>query len=162
MRAFQIFAAMPPDRATEVLRGIAERSPAMFAQALLAASAALKARPVYLNRQPFERRANAVRRTVARVASNALAEELLAVYFLECRKPLLVEWLDTLGVEHEDGMLADAAPAPPPTEQLRAALKSFRTAQDEDDRELLLRAFAAQSAIDWPELDDLLEPTAAS
>ncbi|UCE86106.1 MAG: hypothetical protein JSU66_17585 [Deltaproteobacteria bacterium] len=148
---------MSPERATEVLSGIAERAPGMFAQAVHAASTAMKARPVYLNRQPFERRANAVRRAVARVSANPLAEELLAVYFLECRRPLLVEWLDTLGVEHEDGLLASSAPPAPPSEQLHAALTSFRKAEDAADRELLLRAFAAQSAIDWPELDAALE-----
>ena len=149
---------MSPERATEILRHIADRSPGMFDQAVAAASLALKARPVYLRRQPFAKRAQAVRRTAARISANTLAEELLAVYFLECRKPLLLEWLDALSLEHEDGMLKSDAPPPPPTEKLRGAVAAFRKPDDAEDRALLLRAFAAQTAIDWPELDALLEP----
>jgi hypothetical protein len=161
MRAFQVFAAMSPDRATQVLRDVAERSPRTFAQGIDAASAALNARPVYFQRQPFEKRALAVRRALARVSENELAEELLAVYFLECRKPLLLEWLDAVGVKHDDGALEDDVPPPPPAKKLRAAVQAFRKLDDRADRELLLRTFAAQNAIEWPELDALLESDAS-
>ena len=157
MRSHQVFAAMQPAQATEMMKTLSEKAPGIFAQALHAACAALKARPVYLKRQPFPKRADAVRRTLSRVAANDFASEVLAVYFLECRKELLVEWLDLLGLEHEDGTLADDAPEAPADDKLREAAESFRSAARDPDRELLLRAFAAQQAIDWPTLDGLLE-----
>jgi hypothetical protein len=153
MRSYQVFAAMSPERANAFLRGLQEKAPAMFEQAVAAASAAMKARPVYLSRQPFEKRAQAVRRALARVSANPVAEELLAVYFLDCRKELLIEWLDTLGLEHEEGTLRADSPPPPPDAQLARAVQSFREKGPDPDRELLLRAFAAQSAIDWPNLE---------
>ena len=153
MRSYQVFAAMSPERANGFLRKLKEKAPAMFAQAVAAASASMKARPIYLSRQPFEKRAQAVRRSLARVSANPVAEELLAAYFLDCRKELLVEWLDTLGIEHEDGTLRADAPPPPPDAELARAVKSFRDKDADPDRELLLRAFAAQSAIDWPGLE---------
>ena len=158
MRSYQVFAAMSPEEATRVMKGLAEGSPAMFRQAVDAAAIAGKARPAFLRKQPFERRAQAVRRSLARVAANPVADEVLAVYFLECRKPLLLEWLDLLGLEHEDGTLADDAPAQPPEAELAAAIEKLRAGAGDDaaDRELLLRAFAAQDAIDWPELDALI------
>jgi hypothetical protein len=156
MRSFQVFAGMSREASLAFLRTLQEKAPGTFAQAVAAASLAQKARPAWLQRQPFETRADAVRRAMSRVASNPVAEELLAVYFLECRRPLLVEWLDLLGLEHEDGSLAEDAPEPPAPEKLRDAVAKFRTGADAADRELLLRAFAAQSAIDWPELEALL------
>jgi hypothetical protein len=153
MRSYQVFASMSPERADAFLRALQEKAPAMFAQAVAAASAAMKARPVYLSRQPFEKRAQAVRRALARVAANPVAEELLAVYFLDCRKELLVEWLDTLGIEHEEGTLRANTPPSPPDAELTRAVASFREKDGDPDRELLLRAFAAQSAIDWPGLE---------
>jgi len=155
MRAHHVFARMTPERATELLRAVAEKSPVLYAQALAAASQALRARPVYLQRQPPEKRAEAVRRAMARVASADAAEEILATYFLECRRPLLVEWLDLLGLEHEDGALAED-PAAPDSPSLRNAVETFRGRDDDPDRDLLLQAFAAQSAVEWPELDALL------
>ncbi len=153
MRSYQVFAAMSPERASAFLLTLQEKAPAMFAQAVAAASAAMKARPVYLSRLPFEKRAQAVRRALARVSANPVAEELLAVYFLDCRKDLLVEWLDTLGIEHEQGTLRADAPPPPPDAELARAVESFRARGSDPDRELLLRAFAAQRAIDWPGLE---------
>jgi hypothetical protein len=151
-----VFAAMSPEEAERMMRVLAAESPVMFRQAVDAAAVSIKARPVYLRRQPFEKRAQAVRRSLSRIAANLVADELLAIYFLECRKPLLLEWLDLLGLAHEDGTLADGQPAEPAASELAAAVAKYRGSGDEPDRELLLRAFAAQSAVEWPALDALL------
>jgi hypothetical protein len=147
---------MSPERATQLMRALKEKAPGMFAQALAGAAAAFKARPVYLARQPLEKQAATIRRALARVAANPVAEELLAVYFLECRKELLIEWLDQLGIAHEDGTLEEDEPASPPKAELTKAAKAYRAKDGDADRELLLAAFAAQSAIDWPDLDALV------
>ena len=157
MRSYQIFAAMSPDRAVAVMSGLSENAPQMFKQALLAASASMNARPTYLQRQPFEKQVAAVRRALSRVAANGVAEEILAVYFLECRKVLLLEWLDLLGIKHEDGILETDSPAAPGKAELEKARNTFCGIDGDGDRSLLLQAFAAQSAIDWPDLDALLE-----
>ena len=156
MRSYQVFASMSNDEAVRLLRALAEQSPGAFANAVAVAAVALKARPVYLQKQPFERRAEHVRRALARVAANPMASEILAAYFLECRKPLLVEWLDTVGLAHEDGMLSADAPAQPKSKELAKAIDTFLAAGDDVDRPLLLRAFAAQDAIEWPDLETRL------
>jgi hypothetical protein len=158
MRPYQLFAAMPPEQARIVLGELQEKAPLAWAQALGLTAGALKARPVFLQRQPADRRAELVRKALARVTADPIAEEMLAVYFIECRKELLVDWLDRLGVEHEDGTLS-GEPSEPPEKKLREAVEGFRkqaSSDDASDRELLLRAFAAQSSIDWPKLDALL------
>ena len=159
MRPYQLFAAMSPERARTVLGTLQERAPVAWAQGLGLAAGVMKARPVFLQRQPPERRIELVRKALSRVASDAIAEELLAVYFLECRNELLVDWLDRIGVEHDKGTLRGDPPEPP-AEKLEEAVAGFRAAasdDDREDRELLMRAFAAQSSIDWPALEALLE-----
>jgi len=156
MRAYQVFAAMDPKHAEGVLAALGEKAPGVTAQAVAVAAATMNARPQYLRRQPFEKRAAAVRRALARVKANDMAEEVLAVYFLECRKELLEEWLGLVGLEHEDGVLQDDTPEAPPAEALEGAVARFRTAADDPDRSLLLRAFASQTSIDWPALDALV------
>jgi hypothetical protein len=156
MRSFQVFAAMAPEEAERMLRVLSKEAPAMFRQAVDAAALSIKARPVFLRRQPFELRAKTIRRALSRVSANLVADELLAIYFLECRKPLLLEWLDLIGLAHDGGTLKEATPAEPAASELSAAVEKYRGAGDDPDRELLLRAFAAQSAIAWPALDALL------
>jgi hypothetical protein len=160
LRSYQVFAAMTPEDAHRMMRGLSQKAPATFRQAVDAAALAMRARPVYLRNQPFEKRADAVRRTLARVAANPVADELLAIYFLECRKELLIEWLDLVGVAHEEGSLKEDAPPQPPEEKLREAAEKYLGQGDDADRGLLLRAFAAQHAVEWPALDALLGASA--
>jgi hypothetical protein len=152
MRSYQIFAQMTPERAAQVMTVLLENSPAVYTQAVAATSAAMNARPKFLMRQPADKRANMVRRTLARVRANDLADEVLAAYFLEGRKELLTEWLDLVGVEHDEGILKGENLPQPPGPQLEGAVKSYLEGDQLEDRELLLRAFAAQSGIDWPDL----------
>jgi len=156
MRPHEIFAAMPPEQSETFFQRLAEESPLTFTQALAGAAAAMNSRPQYLLKQPMTKRVAAVRRALSRVAAKALAEEILAVYFLECRKELLTQWLDQVGLEHEDGVLEDSEPKSPGGEKLKKDVGAFRGQDDDPDRELLLRAFASQSAIDWPDLDALI------
>ncbi|MDP6540582.1 MAG: hypothetical protein QF410_13655 [Planctomycetota bacterium] len=151
---------MTPERAVSLMAQLEEASPAVYNQAVAAASAVMKARPKFILKLPAAKRAQMVRRALARVAATPLAEEVLASYFLEVRKALLVEWLDQLGLEHDEGALKTDRPECPPEADVEKAVGAFRAAggDDRDDRELLLAAFAAQSAIDWPSLEAQLEP----
>ncbi|MAI25933.1 MAG: hypothetical protein ACJZ7Z_12165 [Myxococcota bacterium] len=156
MRPHEIFAAMSEEQSQSFFKRLADDSQMTFSQAVAGAAAAMNSRPQYLFKQPLPKQVAAVRRALSRVAARPLAEEILAVYFLECRKELLTEWLDQLGLEHEEGVLADSNPECPEQEKLGKAVETYRGQDDDPDRELLLRAFASQSAIDWPALDALI------
>ena len=156
MRAYQVFQGLAPERAESLFRELREKSPAAFQQAVAVAAGAMRARPVYLLRQPFEKQARAVRQALSRVAANELAEDLLATYFLECRRDLVVEWLDEVGLEHDEGTLKDDHPEEPPEARLREAVERYLGGEDAPVRELFLRAFAAQRAVEWPTLEAIL------
>jgi hypothetical protein len=157
MKPNQIFAAMTPERCEEILAAISEESAETAKQIVASAAITLKYRPQYLLKQPKAKRAGSVRRALARIQSGQLAEELLAVYFLKCRLELLTEWLDLLGLEHEEGILKDEVIEAPEPGELEKHVSTFRGAGNEADRELLLQTFSAQAAIDWPALDGLVE-----
>ena len=155
MRPNQIFAGMTPENTEAFFGRLAKESPATFTQAVHAAAAALNSRPQFLMKLPFAKRAANVRRALSRVASAPVAEEMLAIYFLEIRLELLAEWLDMLGLEHEEGILKAGSPPCPADAELTKHVEAFRGVDDDPDRDLLLLAFAAQSSIDWPALDVL-------
>lgn len=134
------------------MRMISDEAPAVFKQTVATAATTLKFRPQYLWKQPMPKRVESVRRVMSRAGSNSLAEELLAIYFLKCRLDLLTQWLDLLGLTHEDGILTDDEIACPDAPDLEKKLAEFRSGKDEDC-ELLLQVFAGQAAIDWPRLD---------
>lgn len=157
MKAYQVFARMSPERTQALLESLREGAPSVYTQALAAASVWLKARPQFVFKQSPDKRAKLVRQALSRVSTSIVAEEVLAAYFLQVKKPLLIEWLDLVGVAHKDGGLETDAPPQPERGVLEQALAGYRKPDDAADRELLLEAFAAQSAIDWPLLEELIE-----
>lgn len=160
MKPNQIFAAMDAARCEQILGAISAESAETAKQVVASAAIALKFRPQYLLKQPPAKRAASVRRALSRVNSGSLGEELLALYFLKCRLPLLTEWLDLVGLAHEEGMLKDEVVESPPAAELEKHIAAFRGKDDDADRELLLQTFSAQAAVEWPALDALIENAA--
>jgi len=157
MRSNEIFSRMSPEEALAFLDEAHREAPRVEEIALSAAAGAFRLRPVFLRRQPRKRQAEWMRQALARKALAGVAEEVLAEYFLEYHNDLLSEWLDALGLEHEKGALKTEAPACPKPADLAKLVAEFRKGKDPDRRELLLRAFAAQTAIEWPDLEALLD-----
>jgi hypothetical protein len=156
MRSNEIFSRMTPEAALAFLNEVHEQAPAVEEIALSAAAGAFRLRPVFLRRQPRKRQAEWMRQALARTAMAAVAEEVLAEYFLEYHADLLAEFLDALGLEHDKGVLKSNAPECPKPAELAKLVEKFRKGKDPGRRELLMRAFAAQTAIDWPDLEALL------
>lgn len=126
------------------------------------AAATLKLRPVFLGKQPFPKRCEMIRKAMSLKVNAEQAGDILAAFFMEKYQPDVIELLDALGVEHEEGALKDAAPGQPAKKKLTAVAKSFPEGGKAVARGILLRAFAAQSAIDWPDLDAMLFPEPAT
>jgi len=156
MRSNAVFARMSPERAEGFLEELIKEGPAAAMLVLNAVAEAFRLRPQFLRRQPRARQAEWMRKALGRTASAGVAEEVLAAYFVDHHKDLLIELLDMLGLEHEEGLLAQDAPACPSKQALKKAVGEFRKGDPPELRKLLLESFAAQSAIDWPDLEALL------
>lgn len=156
MRSNQVFARMTPEQSQRFLAELKQEAPEVAKLALAAAAGAFKLRQEFLKRQPRARQAEWVRRALGRNVGAAAAEEVLATYFLEHKLELLTELLDAFELEHDEGSLLADDPPCPEREKLEAVVAEFRSGEEPETRELLLQAFAAQLAIDWPELETLL------
>jgi hypothetical protein len=157
MRANEVFGWLGPERAPGLLREMKEKAPSAAAIALAAAAEAFKLRPQFLRQQPLAKRAEWMRRALSRRAAAGAAEQVLADYILSAHRELLVELLDGFGVKHEDGELEESSPDCPKPAKLKKAVTDFRKGENAETRELLLRAFASQAAIEWEPLEALLE-----
>jgi hypothetical protein len=147
---------MTPEAAERFLEELVEEGPTAAALVLNAVAQAFRLRPQFLRRQPRARQAQWMRQTLGRTSSASIAEEILASYFLDHHADLLTECLDALGVEHEEGQLKQDKPPCPDKKALAKAVKGFVKGDHPERRKLLLASFAAQSAIDWPDLEELL------
>ena len=122
------------------------------------AAATMRLRPVFLGKQPFEKRCQLIRKAFSLKMNAEPAGEILPAFFMERYPKDVVELLDALGVKHDEGVLKEDAPKAPTKAKLTKAVEAFRKGENPIMRNLLLKTFAAQSAIDWPELDAMLFP----
>jgi len=133
--------ALPPERFANLYRSL---DPPL-ARALDGAIAqVLHARVQSVAKQPEAIRVKALRNWIVRQKDDAVAGDLLRAYFLGPRKPLVVQFLDATGTEHEDGQVTDEGQPDPA--KVDEAVKALLAAHDREDVRLYLQIAARQWA----------------
>jgi hypothetical protein len=147
---------MTAEEAQTFFQGMRDEVKPLYKQAEVVAAAMLRVRPVFLGKQPFPKRADMIRKALAMKHNDEAAGELLASYFVEKHSAELGELLDLLKIEHEEGQLKGPNPPEPDAKLLKSAVDKFKKGENPQMRAVILKAFAAQPAIDWPKLDAML------
>ena len=155
-RPNDVFRTMTQDEAEAFLGEMRDELRPLYRQAERSAAETLRLRPVYLGRQPWAKRCGLIRKALALRVNAEPAAEILAAFFMERYAEDVAALLDLLGVEHDDGVLKEMSPAEPTKKKLKEVVAEFPTGDHAGPRALLLKAFAAQGAIDWPALDALV------
>ena len=88
--------------------------------------------------------------------SDELAAKLLVVSHLAEQKPMMSEFLDAIGIEHEDGLINNAAGAPDPA-RVAGAAAAIATSYPAEDVALYLNTLLWQDPDTWGGLADLPE-----
>ena len=156
-----VFRTMSDEEMQALVKDMRDNLRPLYKQLETAAAATLRLRPVYLAKQPFEKRCQLIRKAFSLKMNADAAAEILPAFFLERYGTEVVELLDLLGVKHEEGVLRDNAPKAPSKKKLEEAVAKFTSGENAIMRGLLLKTFAAQAAIDWPALDGMLFPADA-
>ncbi len=151
-----VFRTMTPDECLSFFQSLRDELRPLYRQAEVVSASVLRVRPVYLAQQPFPKRIEMMRRALSMRVNAEPAGEILAAFILEKHAAELIELLDLLKIEHEDGALKGSAPAEPDAKLVKSAVEKFRKGENPSLREVILKAFAGQPAIDWPQLDSLV------
>lgn len=82
-------------------------------------------RPVFIERkQPAERHAW-MKDNLGRAANNAVAAHLLQIWFVGAHKDVLCDFLDALGIKHDENGTLDQLPPAPAKEDLKKAVDTL-------------------------------------
>ena len=154
----KIWMSLPAPVRSLAARSFFEHDPndaASRMQAEAAIARAVKARDVFVRRLPEERKiaylASAVR------PDEILASSLLLALHLGHRRPMLAAFLDSLGVPHDNGLIAeDADLTPPDAARLAAAAKALYESFPEEEVTLYLKVLMAMDEDLWGGLEETL------
>ena len=125
-------------------------------RALVASMAqAQKMRPVFIGRQPKERRHKSFVQMLSRAGSEEHAGNLIRGWLFKEHKDVLTGFLGKLGIEHEEGMVDDL-PESISDDALNAAVDLLIEKYDRELVAVYLTAFNASNENRWGNLDALL------
>lgn len=111
----------------------------------------LRFRPQSILSLPEERRTKQL--ALQPKPPDAVIGRVLVVYHLTAQRPMLVAFLDQLGITHEQGLIAGEFDAPPPAAAMQAAAAALAASYPPGDVRLYLGTLAVQDPDTWGGLE---------
>jgi hypothetical protein len=124
------------------------------AEAVQAVARQLRFRPQSVLKLSAEKRARHL--AALRTVPESLASRALVVYHLASRRPMLEAFLDSLGIAHEDGLIAEGAKDAPGPEKLRDAAAALLASFPPADVRVYLLTLAVQDPATWAPLEPIV------
>ena len=156
LTSHELFGFMSPALANEIIAFTHESDKPTYKATLAAVAQARHVRPVFLERQPRPQQHAEVIAALARPALETAAGGLLRIWLVKKQKPMLVDFLNALGVKNEDGVVDDL-PATMDDEKLKPAIETLLGKYPHEAVAVYLNAFNDMNEASWTNLKTLLE-----
>ena len=147
---------MSPALANEIIRYAHTTNKPLYRATMGAVAEARKVRPIFLERKPPPERNKLILEDLARPRLEAAAAELLRTWLIKSEKGMLVDFLNQLGISHDNGV-ADNFPETVDDAKLTAAIDSLLGKYPQEKVVVYLNALGALRVVIWQNLVRLLE-----
>lgn len=132
-----------------------EQSTDQQIEAVAALASHMKFRAKSVIGLPIERKARYLS-TFPGISDNIAARALVS-YHLEYQRPMMGEFLDALGIAHENGLISEESVAKPDAERVRAAAAQLAGKYPAEDVALYFSTLVSQDPETWEALTELPE-----
>jgi hypothetical protein len=156
LTSHELLGFMSPALALEILTYAYESDKPLYRATLGAVAEARKLRPVFLERQPRPQRHAAMLATLARPSLEMVTANLIRTWLLKKHKQMLTDFLDALGIAHQEGVVEDL-PAEMDDAKVRAAVDGLLAKHPPEAVAVYLHAFNEMNEVEWPSLKTMLE-----
>ncbi len=157
MHASEIFAQLSPTLAGQVLTHLQESDKPAYRMAIQTLAAQRKLRPVFVERKPRPERHAWMQAALSKPASDQIAVNFLQLWLMGAQSAMLCDFLDSLGIAHEENGAIDQLPPCPPAPQLQAAIDALLEKHPPEAVAVYLHCFHAMDIAGWPALLEILE-----
>ena len=151
----ELIGFMSPKMANRILEDTQANNREVYRALVASMAQAQKMRPVFIGRQPKERRHKSFVQMLSRAGSEEHAGNLIRGWLFKEHKDVLTGFLGKLGIEHEEGMVNDL-PESISDDALNAAVDLLIEKYDRELVAVYLTAFNASNENRWGNLDALL------
>ena len=151
----ELIGFMSPKMANQILEDTQANNREVYRALVAAMAEAQKMRPVFIGRQPKERRHKNFVQMLSRIGAEEYAGNLIRGWLFKEHKDVLTDFLGKLGIEHEEGMVDDL-PDSIDDAKLNEAVDLLLEKHDQELVAVYLTAFNASNENRWDNLDALL------
>jgi hypothetical protein len=156
LTSHELIGFMSPALAAEILAFAFESDKPLYRATLQAVAEARKVRPIFLERQPRAQRHTAMLATLTRPSLELITGNLIRTWLLKKYKSMLVDFLNALGVTHNEGVVDDL-PATMDDAKLKVGVDALLAKYPPEAVAVYLNAFNDMNEVNWPNLKTMLE-----
>jgi len=151
-----IFQRMSPVLAANLFSYLHESEKPLYKATLEAIAKQRKLRPVFVERKPRNERNAWLHEALGRKASDAISAHILQIWLVGQQSALLCEFLDGLGIKHDENGTVEQLPPAPPKEALEKVINELLQKHEPEIVAVYLNAFQALDDTGWTTLDEIL------
>lgn len=156
MTSHELFAAIPAALAADILDFSHDHDRKLYRAALDAVAQSRKLRSVFLERQPRAERNSLMAASLGRPALSIAADSLLRNWLLKKHTAILTDFLDALGIKHENGVVEEL-PKTVDDATLKLAVERLLAKHPAGAVAVYLHAFNSMNAESWANLETMLK-----
>ena len=157
LKATDLFQRLPAPTVDGILTHLQSADKPTYRVAIQTLASARKLRPVFVARKPRPERHAWMQTALARPQNEQISANLLQMWLMGSQAPMLCDFLDSLGIAHdEQGGIENLPPCPEP-DKLRAAVDALLAKYPADAVAVYLHSFQGMDDAGWPPLAEMLE-----
>ena len=152
-----IFQRSSPAFTANLLSWLFEKEKPLYKATIEAMAKQRKLRPIFIERKPRDERHAWLHEALGRRGSDAVAGHILQIWLVGKHAALLCDFLDGLGIKHDENGTVEQLPPQPEKSLLEKVISDLMQKHDPEVVAVYLHAFQALNDTGWTNLDEILQ-----
>jgi len=157
MKSYEIFHKADEETANAILLWMREEERNVYRSAISSLAQIRKLRPQFVSQQPVVQQFKWLKTQLGLRSAAAVADNLLQIWLIRKYTPMLVQFLNALGIEHNGEGIVDELPQDLDSEKLLVAVDDLFSRFPQGIVSVYLQMFQAQRQGGFAALDSLLQ-----
>jgi hypothetical protein len=146
-----------PALISNLLSFLHENEKPLYKATIEAVAKQRKLRPVFIERKPRNERHAWLHEALGKKSGDAIAGHILQIWLVGQHSAILCDFLDSLGIKHDENGTVEQLPDQPSKEALEKAVNELLEKHDRETVAVYLHAFLALNDTGWGTLEEILQ-----
>jgi hypothetical protein len=156
MKCYEIFSKLSSELSNEIFCYLLESEKPVYKAIIRNVATRRKLRPIFIERKPKNERHAWLRQTLSSKGTDDITAHVIQVWLLGAQRPMICEFLDSLGIAHDGKGIVDSLPSEPSRDELNDKISKLLEKHPPEVVSAYLHAFQAMDETGWSTLEEIL------